>query len=287
MSVVMPALLYEIEATAVELAALAAREIVAAFGRGPAVSYKDADSIAPRDPVSEVDHKVERLIRARLATRFPTHAVIGEELDEPATDVENLAWVLDPVDGTMNFVNGYPLFAASIGVIAAGRPIVGAVWCSTSHVLRPGTYHAREGGPLRFDGETVPPRNLSGVRRYIGAEPSAANAGRFPWELRITGSAAIECAFVAAGLLRVSRLGRPSIWDVAGGLPLLRAAGRTMLEGREEGWAPFERFSPPTSGDLRQWRRAMILGAEDEAAIMARENSPAQPAAPSSLRPTS
>ena len=45
-----------------------------------------------------------------------------------------------------NFVNGFPLFAASIGVLHQGRPLVGAVWCSTSHALRAGVYHARAGG---------------------------------------------------------------------------------------------------------------------------------------------
>ena len=149
MSSVPDQLLAEVEHTAVELAQLAGAEIRTALGRVLTVRYKGAAAgeAPPTDPVSEVDHDVEVLIRARLGTRFPEHGIIGEELDEPETGESDFVWVIDPVDGTLNFINGFPLFAASVGVLHQGRPVVGAVWCSTSHALRAGTYHAHEGGP--------------------------------------------------------------------------------------------------------------------------------------------
>jgi myo-inositol-1(or 4)-monophosphatase len=64
-------------------------------------------------------------------------------------------WAIDPIDGTTNFVNGFPLFAASIGMLHRGCPVVGAIWCSTSYALRAGVYHARAGGALRFEGEPL------------------------------------------------------------------------------------------------------------------------------------
>ena len=109
----------ELERAAVELARLAGAEIVTALGRVLAVRYKrDTDpGTAPTDPVSEVDRNVEVLIRARLGERVPEHAIIGEELDPGSTGRHDFTWVIDPVDGRGNFVNGFPLFAASVGVL--------------------------------------------------------------------------------------------------------------------------------------------------------------------------
>src|SRR3954454_17372335 len=121
MSTLPDSLLEEIEGTAVELARVAGAEIETALGRVLAVRYK-GDGTATTDPVSEVDHHVEVVIRARLGERFPDHAIIGEEIDEGAAEARELTWVVDPIDGTANFVNGFPLFAASVGVLHHGRP---------------------------------------------------------------------------------------------------------------------------------------------------------------------
>src|SRR4051812_29585444 len=121
-----------IERMAIELANLAGAEIMTALGGILAVRYKtrSPDEVSWRDPVSEIDHRVETLIRARLAERYPNHDIIGEEIEErPGRDAE-FVWAVDPIDGTSNFVNGFPLFAASIGVLHKGRPIVGAIWCA-------------------------------------------------------------------------------------------------------------------------------------------------------------
>ena len=167
---------------------------------------------------------METLIRARLAERYPEHDIIGEEIEErPGRDAE-FVWAVDPIDGTSNFVNGFPLFAASIGVLHRGRPVVGAVWCATSHRLRPGVYHACADGDLYFDNEAAEPQVNPAIRRRLAGVPDCAT-DHGPWDGRKTGSAAIECALVAAGLLQVARFEQPNIWDVAGGLPLVLAAG--------------------------------------------------------------
>jgi myo-inositol-1(or 4)-monophosphatase len=270
-------ILREIERTAVELASLAGTEIMAALGRTLEVRYKGVPGDTPtfRDPVSEVDGQVEVLIRARLAERFPEHDILGEEMDERPGRDHDFVWAVDPIDGTTNFVNGFPLYAASIGVLHRGRPVVGAVWCSTSHALRTGVYHARVGGDLCFDQEPLKPRENPAVRRRLAGEPQATPDADLPWDIRKTGSAAIECAFVAAGLLRVARFQRPNVWDVAGGIPLVVAAGGEVQSGGAEGWAPLERLeatTDPAGGeiDLRNWRRPLILGEADAVAQMVR-----------------
>ncbi|HEY1978522.1 MAG TPA: inositol monophosphatase family protein [Xanthobacteraceae bacterium] len=205
--------LADIEAQAVELASLAGREIMAAFGTIFTVRYKTgaADTVSLRDPVSEFDRNVEILIRDRLTKRFPDHGIIGEELAERPGRNSDFVWAVDPIDGTTNFVNGFPLFAASIGVLHCGRPVVGAVWCSISHALRAGVYHASVGGRLHFDGADVTPKLNAAVLRRLAGVPMVADADEAGWETRKTGSAALECALVAAGLLEVARFAAPNI----------------------------------------------------------------------------
>ena len=263
-------LLAEMEATAVELARLAGAEIQSTLGKVLAVEYKGDAAAAPllRDPVSEVDRKVELLIRARLADSFPSHDILGEESEERPGRESDFVWAVDPVDGTTNFVNGFPLFAASIGVLYRHEPVVGALWCSASHALRAGVYHASHGGKLQFDGETIEQIGNPAVRRWLAGEPEATRTEGLAWDVRKTGSAAIECAYVAAGLLRVARFEKPNVWDIAGGLVLVRATGGAVLERGPEGWRDFERFEAVTHesapmADLRHWRRPLVIGQID------------------------
>jgi myo-inositol-1(or 4)-monophosphatase len=258
----------EIERTAVELATLAGAEIQAALGSIMAVKYKgeSPDKTLWRDPVSEVDQRVEALIRARVAERFPEHDVIGEETVERLSRPHECVWTVDPIDGTTNFVNGFPMFAASIGVLQRGRPVVGAVWCSTGHTLRPGVYHACVGGKFRFENSDVTPKLNPAVRRRLAGVPTTATVQDKNWETRKTGSAAIECAFVAAGMLRVARFESPNIWDVAGGIALVEAAGGAVRQWRGGKWESMSRFAPeqPSIGgkaDLRYWRHPIVVGA--------------------------
>ncbi|AUW59333.1 inositol-1-monophosphatase [Sphingobium sp. SCG-1] len=264
-----PTLLAEMETLAVELATLGGKEILAALGTILSVKYKGQGAAANllSDPVSQVDGAVEALIRARVAGRFPGHDIIGEEMDERPGRGHDFAWVIDPIDGTTNFVNGFPLFASSVGVLYRGVPVAGALWCSTSHLLTPGTYHCSAGNGLRFEGTAFSRQPNPEVRRRLAGEPDLGN-GAGVWDVRKTGSAAIECAFVAAGLLQVARFATPNIWDVAGGIALAWASGATVLEKHSESWRPFVGFGEDMD-DLSQWRRPLILGGADAADAMA------------------
>jgi myo-inositol-1(or 4)-monophosphatase len=264
------AALIEIENVAVELARLAAAEIQTALGRELAIKYKGAEEREGasrfRDPASEADERIEQLIRDRLAERFPGHGVVGEEMATLAGEADAPVWVIDPIDGTANFVNGLPLFSASIGVLHDGLPVVGALWCSTSHVLRPGVYHARKGSRLRFDEQPIERRQSADLRRWLAGEPEATDSAFLDWEVRKLGSAAIECAFTAAGLLRVARFGRPHMWDVAGGIVLVEAAGGAVRENVDGSWRPLE---PVDKEAIGSWRRPLILGEPEAVAALA------------------
>lgn len=270
-------LLADIEQVAVELARVAGAEIATALNRPFAVRYKSGaeGQMAPTDPVSEVDHNVEVFIRERLAEHFPDHDVIGEEIDLHPGSHQDFVWVVDPVDGTNNFINGFPLFAASIGVLYQGYPVAGAIWCSTSHELRPGVYHAHRGGALLFEGNRVEPKRRTQVKRRLAGGPGGSVRRTAWWDNRVTGSAAIECAFVAAGLLIGSRFRRLRIWDAGAGLTLIRAAGgEAWTQDRKKGWIPLERFLTPINPtekhevSLRDWNQPLIIGTAEAVKAM-------------------
>ncbi len=263
-----PGRLAELESLAAEFARIAGAEIVSARSRAVTVRYKELDRPGDehagakplwRDPVTEVDHDVEVMIRARLAERFPDHDVIGEEIETERAGTDCL-WAIDPIDGTANFVNGFPLYAASIGLLHRGVPVVGAIWCSATHALGPGVYHARHGGRLAFDGQPFERPSGEGVRRRLAGIAGRSDAGDY--EPRWTGSAAIECAFVAAGLMAAARFRHTNIWDVAGGVALVQAAGGAVLERQGEEWRVFDGFRPEPWG----WKGGLILGGNEGAA---------------------
>ena len=266
--------LQRLERTAVSLASLAGAEIATSLGQTLSVRYKGEpeDAATFVDPVSEVDHNTEILIRARLDDAFPDHGVLGEEIDPKGGEADEFVWAVDPIDGTSNFVNGFPLFAASIGVLHRGRPIVGAVWCSCTHALRPGVYHGREGSCLCFEGERLSRAANPTVRRRLAGEPHVPAGPSGAWDVRKTGSAAIECAYVAAGLLSVARFERPNVWDVAGGIALVRAAGLVVHEAGTGGWGAFDGFAQADGHGVRAWRRPLVIGEDGPAREMTQRN---------------
>jgi myo-inositol-1(or 4)-monophosphatase len=120
-----------IETLARELAQLGGARILASIGALLEVEYKHVPLDPIASPVSIVDQEIELEARARIAQEFPEHAIVGEEVSEPFKAAE-FTWVLDPIDGTTNFLRRYPLFASSVGVLQDGVPVAGAVWCSAT-----------------------------------------------------------------------------------------------------------------------------------------------------------
>jgi myo-inositol-1(or 4)-monophosphatase len=257
-----------LEATAADLAESAGEQICAACEGELGVDFKPpAEGSAPNsNPVSRMDKHVESLIRRRLADAYPEHTIIGEEFP-PTPSSSPFTWVVDPIDGTTNFINGLPLFACSIGVLFRGRPIAGAIWCASTHTFRPGTYHASAGGPLQFDGRPLS-RRAAGSWRGLAAEPGRAPTYAAGWDTRVLGCATVEFAYVAVGLLRIAYIPRPRIWDVAAGLALLHAAHCQAMVQRAAGWDTMLYFPAAVSGtdDLVHWSEPLLIGEPSELA---------------------
>jgi myo-inositol-1(or 4)-monophosphatase len=194
------------------------------------------------DFVTEVDRESERLIAETLLAAAPGSIVIGEELT-PGRGLAGLAWVVDPLDGTTNFLHRFPHYAVSIAAVADGEPLVAVV----HHVSRGIRYHAVAGGgafrdatPIRVSGVLDPRHALIGTGfpfRHVADLPRyqaqfaavlAAAAG-----IRRTGSAALDLCDVAAGRFDGFWELVLAPWDTAAGALLVREAGGlvTGLDG--------------------------------------------------------
>jgi myo-inositol-1(or 4)-monophosphatase len=256
--------LNELENTAVALARWAGDHISAKHD-DLIVQLKTPTPGAARDsnPVSNVDREVETQLRSVIHERFPRHAVLAEESDDEVDDKAPFIWVIDPLDGTTNFLNGLPLYGCSIGVLYRHVPVVGAVWCASTHECRPGVYHAVHEGQLSLNGAQITPRQTSLVRGLASEPGDVSRYGAF-YETRVLAAAAVECALAAAGVLRVAYLSNPAIWDVAAGIVLARASGCRVMTKRDGVWLPFTGFSAPQArkriSKLRSWRQPVLIG---------------------------
>jgi len=235
------------------------------------ISFKGQNA---HDPVTEVDHAIEDLIREEVHRQFPSHGVLGEERDNGGPTDADIVWVIDPLDGTSNFINGIGMFACSIGILCQGVPIAGAMWLPSNRFLTPGVYHARADQRLMFNGEEVDcgaPALQSASRLSTvpaGTGGVTGPAGRRFGIARTFGSTATELALAAEGSVQMALFEGARIWDVAGGVALCLAAGRavyTKPRHGDAGWRPFTRFcdrveDPTTMTKLRAWRDPLVAG---------------------------
>ena len=268
------------EKAALELACAAGERALEAFRSTVALEFKGKKK---DNPVTALDRDVETFVRGELRARFPDHGLLGEEhADDIAADAR-FVWVIDPIDGTMNFASGLPLFGISIGLLDRGTPVVGSIWVPVGPTLSPGVYHARAGGGAWFDDQPIRVSRAEDERGQIMAFPSGylrafrirrpdknvSRPARALPDPRTTGSATAEQVLIASGALRAGVFIKPSIWDVAAGVLIVREAGGAVLTWSDGQWVDFARFEPakPPRGKgepaLRHWGRPLLLGAPE------------------------
>ncbi len=261
---------------AVELARLAGELIERSLDTEIKVDYKDRATAkhGPMDAVTDLDLEIEHQLVERIRKAFPDHAILGEEGTRHFPDGAEYLWALDPIDGTQNFVNGLPIFSASVGLLRRGRPVAGAIWGASSHRLRPGVYHAHQGSALRFDGiDVTTARPSTGKVRGLGAMPhdedqrievgsgTPSSDHWLPWDRRHIGSGALEAAFLAAGILESAFNTGPRSWDIAAGAILVQAAGRGIWHLRDGEWRPLEVFAE-TAQEIADWQYPVLMATD-------------------------
>ncbi|RJX39664.1 inositol monophosphatase [Paenibacillus pinisoli] len=265
-------------AVAINCAAKAGEWIMTKLGNYASLEIKYSE----HDLVTEVDKGSERLIRKLIATHFPHHSFLGEEGCEPgpeasakaleeASDSEYL-WIVDPIDGTTNFVHGFPFFCVSIALAYRGEIIVGVVYDPVRDELfvaekGKGAYvHGRrmqvsedrtlkEGliaTGLPAEREHALPVNLRGIAELASQVRN----------LRVAGSAALHLAYVAAGRLSgFWEIGLNS-WDMAAGVLLIQESGGIVTDTKGDTYSLGVRNVAASNGYLHDELLAALKKAE-------------------------
>lgn len=213
------------------------------------------------DLVTEVDLAVQSMITEELHRRFPDHSVLGEEgwKDEEARQTE-WAWLVDPLDGTTNFVHGYPMFCVSVSLVHRQDVLLGAVYDPVHDEL----FYAEKGEGAALNDRRM---RVSSTDRVILSLMSTG----FPYQrasvpdnnvalfgklinriqgVRRSGSVALDLAYVAAGRLDGHWELHVKPWDTAAGGLLVKEAGGRISGMKGEPWSPFQTSIVATNGKI-------------------------------------
>ncbi len=204
------------------------------------------------DLVTEVDHACEALVIQGIQSQRPHDAILAEEGGGEDTPGAEWRWVVDPLDGTMNFAHGYPRFCVSIGVQQAGRPTVGVVYdplLDECFVATRGEGAMLNERPIQVsqEGELSQALLATGFA-YDVHRSGDDNVDHFAYfvkrarGLRRDGSAALDLCYVAAGRLDGYWELKLHPWDVAAGYLIVEEAGGRISDFK----------GAPSQGDGRQ-----------------------------------
>ena len=188
-----------------------------------------------RDYVTEVDQRAEAAIVREIARHYPDHGIVGEESEKRINPGASIQWYIDPLDGTTNFIHGYPHFAVSIAAWKDGKPLLAVI----HDPIRNETFEAKSGGGaflnrrrLRVSQETRIDHALfaSGLPSYRREQieifqKRMDRCMHAADSYRRGGSAALDLAYVAAGRLDAYWEAGLQSWDIAAGYLLVQEAG--------------------------------------------------------------
>jgi myo-inositol-1(or 4)-monophosphatase len=208
-----------------------------------------------RDYATAVDLRIEETIRGALRQAAPGVAFLGEEEGEHGAE-ESALWVLDPIDGTVNFANGSPLCAISLGLVEKGKPSLGII----DLPLLGERYTATRGRGASLNGQRISVLEPAGLHDSIvgfadfAVGPAAKVENPVHRELmerlvprclrvRVHGSECLDLAWLAAGRLDVSVMLSSHPWDVAAGVLIAKEAGAEAFDHGGEPWTPRADFT--------------------------------------------
>lgn len=225
------------------------------------------------DIVTETDQAVERMVTQKLQSAYPSFQFVGEETYKPGeTKVSNEpTFIVDPIDGTTNFVHGFPGYCISLGLAVGRKPAVGVIYNPLTDTLFTGIkgqgsfvrYNASKGGeklklPLAGKGDASRAPPLKGLQNALLAvewgsvrdgvnfevkantfkklAASKESGGAMVHSLRNVGSAALNLCHVAAGQVDMYWEGGCYAWDVCAGWCILNEAGGVMVSANPGEW---------------------------------------------------
>ncbi|PTD11212.1 Inositol monophosphatase 2 [Fusarium culmorum] len=200
------------------------------------------------DIVTEADKGVEKMVSTRLSSSFPNVSFMGEETYKPGMKLgPEPTFVVDPIDGTTNFVHSFPSACISLGLAIDRKPVVGVIynpWLDTLYTAIKGhgafLTHGRgkEPQPIEWGAQRDGPNFDVKVEAFRKLTASRETGGSMVHSLRSMGSAALNIAAVAAGQLDLYWEGGCWAWDVCAGWAILNEAGGRMVHGNPGNWDP-------------------------------------------------
>ena len=196
------------------------------------------------DLVTTADTRVEDFLASELGRRFPADRLLAEESSARKTvSVDGRCWVIDPLDGTVNFASGVPVFSISLALLVDGAPLLGVVYDPVHGEL----FSARRGLGASLNGRSLAPPPAGGPPLALGG-----SSGLLAWcvrrrppalrellerfgKLRILGSQALHLCYVAAGRLAAALSVEARLWDDVAGALMVEETGflYTDFEGRK------------------------------------------------------
>jgi myo-inositol-1(or 4)-monophosphatase len=183
--------------------------------------------------VTSCDIAVEKFLSEKLRELLPGSLVIGEESDDNPSDGE-LLWVIDPIDGTSNFIRDIGISAISVGLVKKGEPYLGVVY----QPYRDEMFYAKTGEGAYLNGERIHTSQRDFAHSHLCSAMSLYDKRFAPPcfriidkiyreadDLRRLGSAAVELVYLACGRVELYFEIRVFPWDAAGAIPIIREAG--------------------------------------------------------------
>jgi myo-inositol-1(or 4)-monophosphatase len=234
---------------ATDLARSAGRLVLEHYGKVRRLTKRGEEA------VTDADRAAQRHIVEGIRAKHPGDGIVGEESESgqaitfECPDIQGRVWVIDPIDGTNNFIAGFGNFAVCIGLMVAGEPRVGVIYDVTRDQMfsaASGHGATRDGQPIRVADTPLGAHSL-----VLFSSNLAGRDGRAPqwairwlnqttWKMRMIGSAAVEAMLVAAGVAHGSVVVNGKLWDIAPAAAILREAGAVLTDLKGRAIFPFD-----------------------------------------------
>jgi len=193
------------------------------------IDYKAANEL-----VTEADTESEKMLEEFVTKNYPGHGFIGEEISRVKSGTDYY-WIVDPIDGTSNFVNRLIIWGPSIGIYHKGMPIMGFISLPVLNRL----YYAIKGGGAYCNGERIKSSSVQNYdkNKFVGLSSHFFEKYvlRLPCKVRMQGSACSNIAFLAQGSYVAFYSDEVKFWDVSAGIIIIQESGGIIqtVEGND------------------------------------------------------
>ncbi len=210
----------------------------------------------------EADLEVEKFIKQKIATAYPTHSILAEETGESDKE-SDFKWVVDPIDGTANFKQGIAYFCTTIALQHKGEIVIAVVYDPVVKEL----FHAQKGGGAYLNDKKIQVSNIDNIRQFLVSystsnhrDEEAVEAGSMAFHsllqncraVRLRGSSILDLCNLAQGTFDALIKVKAKYWDFAAGCLIVEEAGGTVTNWDNSPWSESTVDIAASNGQLHQ-----------------------------------